>query len=267
LPSRRRSLFIGLVLALCATVLQPPGVRAQNAGVALPYQRPECGIGVREVVPIGPGAQTRSEGTQFFVYLWSPRPAHTISGTLWVNASGTAYHVRFANVSVSPVSEKPIAIRLPSQLALENVFVDTVNGESTGECGLDNGWTPAMPVPTDAVLKALESGAPDAVLAAQPITNIGTACTIPAVGGFVVHAVVPLVPATASKQHLAGDVAVLVVLRPDSTVRTVSILQTSSPLFVDEALRVARATAFRTEVHACQPVTGRFTYNIHFTQE
>jgi TonB family protein len=266
LPSRRIARFLAFVLFALVTFAQPPGVYAQTRA-PLPYQQPECGIGVSNVVPVGANAQSRTEGTQFFVYLWSPQPAHTISGTLWVNASGVAYHVPFANVRVSPIFEKPVAIRLPAQAALESVFVDTVAGASTGSCGISNGWTPAMPSPAAADLTILETQTPDALVAAQPIANIAAACPVPDVAGFVVRPELPKVPKAAIEAHVDGDVAVLVVLRTDSTVRSVSILQRSDGMFSEEALRVARETLFRAEVRSCQPIVGRFTFNVHFSRE
>jgi TonB family protein len=266
LPSRRFTRSIAFLLFVVATFAQPLGVHAQ-ARAPLPYQQPECGIGVSNVVPIGANAPSRTEGAQFFVYLWSPQAAHTISGTLWVNASGVPYHVPFANVRVSPGFEKPIAIRLPAQAALESVSVDSISGTSTGSCGITNAWTPAMPSPAAADLTVLETQKPDAFVAAQPIANAAAACTVPDVAGFVVRPELPQVPKAAIEKHIDGDVAVLIVLRTDSTVRSVSILQRSDGMFGEEALRVARETLFRAEFRSCQPIVGRFTFNVHFSRE
>lgn len=267
-PFRRVTLRALTSIALAyAIVAAPAGVGAQGAASPPPAMRPECGIGVREVVPIGPGPQTRSTGTQFFVYLWSPQPAHTVSGTLWINASGVAYHAAFTGVRVSPSREKPVAIRLPAEASLEDVFVDTLGDVSTGACGVANAWTPAIPPPADPELKNLETQAVDSLVDSRMIADAIHACHAPDVPGFVISAVEPEVPKAAIAAHIEGSVDVLVVLRPDSTVRAVSVLKSSDPMFRDEALRVARTTIFRTEVHACQPAIGRFTFNVHFVKE
>src|ERR1700722_8267173 len=55
-----------------------------------------CPIGVFAVLPLA-GADPRSQRGRDFIAFLNATAGTTVSGTLWVNASGTPYHVPFAN--------------------------------------------------------------------------------------------------------------------------------------------------------------------------
>jgi hypothetical protein len=255
-----------LLIAALLCALTPIAGSAQTS----PGTASECSS-VVAILPVGGSDPRATQGRDFEAILRSPGDATTVTGTLWINASGSPYHVPVVargTISKSNAGDvDPIAFRLPHDAVLESAFVDTVvtsDGSEPIACKKSVVWTPSVTKRLRSDLFATFSSAhvPEFVTA-EAIDNPVAAChftdfppatlDVAPVGRTNVELVLP-----------RYDVLVRVSLNADSSLADATISKSANVALNDVSLDAARRSVYRTKIHQCLPEAAAYLFVVSF---
>jgi hypothetical protein len=217
------------------------------------------------VVIVSSGSDSRASiGQGFKAFVFAPEAATNVSGSLWVNASGRAFHVSFVNRSVlsrrTSGSVEAIAFRLPRDAALESAFVEALDTEP-GPCE-PRQWVPSITQRLSGdILPALEAAQAADPIAAEPIANPPSECLI----ANVTPKTLTYGP-VATPRNVRGtyQIQVLIEVNADSSLANATIRRSTLHDLDALALDATRTSTFQTEIRNCQPVAAKYVYIVEF---
>jgi hypothetical protein len=263
---------LSLAAALLAPALTPVPAVARDTPAAAPSPTPSpagdlCPVEVLAVLPVpGPADETN---TRYAAFLATPGSTGVASGTLWINAAGSAFHVRFVRriAMGPPFTERadPIVFSVPAGTMVENVFVDSLDDPEPGPCSIFNTWVPGYNTSLrDEIVRAMRAALHDAepAVAATPIVDPAGSCRS---GNSPPRTLVGQSPTAAdipSVEH--GVVRVKVHLAADSSIRAVSIERSEVPYYNPRALEATRKSVFVTETIRCRPIASDYLFLVVF---
>jgi hypothetical protein len=248
---------LALAVAFWSAAFVPVTAFAQSApGARMPCQS--------SVVLLNSGSDSRASiGQEFKAFVFAPQAAANVSGSLWVNASGRAFHVPFVNRAVSRQtsgSVDAITFRLPRDAALESAFVEVLDTEP-GPCE-PRQWVPSITQRLSGdMLAVLESAQVANPIAAEPIANPASECNV----GNALPRTLTLGRVTTPRNVRGSyEILVLIEVNADSSLKDASIYRSALHDLDLLALSAARASTFQTEVRNCQPVAAKYIFVVEF---
>jgi hypothetical protein len=259
-----------IAAALLFAVFVPLGAFAQQDSAPAHVEpiADVCPIAIVAILLTSTVDNHATAGQDFKAFLSSTGGPGVASGTIWINASGIAYHVSFKDRRVLSKglagAIDAIVFHLPQSASLENAFVDTLDNPTPGACRITSVWSPAVThtLKPELLQKFDESATTVDAIEAKPIDDPRQACHSPPFPPQFIS--VPDIETPRGAGN--GEVHVLIALGADSLPLGFTINRRANAKLDAAALRAARASQFRTEIINCRPVAAKYNFVLVFKE-